>query len=127
MKLAGEAEQKMKTEGEAPARPLRVPKEDPKMKLQPLTQFEVNQPLMSWTRDRYGSVPSCMGANVDLRASRRQPLFMNALELDPHLAHAANVGAGVDHAPLKGMFLPNKLEAMLTGFDNGKERAAVMT
>ena len=50
-----------------------------------------------------------------------------ALELGPHLAHAAKAGVGVDRAPLKDMFLPNKLEAMLTGFDNGKDRPAVMT
>lgn len=49
------------------------------------------------------------------------------LELGPHLAHAANVGAGVDRAPFKDMFLPNKLEAMLSGFDNGEDRPAVMT
>lgn len=49
-----------------------------------------------------------------------------AIELGPHLAHGAQVGAGVDGVPFKDMFLPAKLEAMLTGFDNGKERPAVM-
>lgn len=49
-----------------------------------------------------------------------------ALELGPHLAHGAQAGAGVDGVPFKDMFLPAKLEAMLTGFDNGKERPAVM-
>ena len=53
------------------------------MKLQPLTQFEVNQPLMSWTprpvMRRMAAFQAAIGANVDLRASRRQPLFTNTL------------------------------------------------
>ena len=50
-----------------------------------------------------------------------------ALELGPLLANGAQVGAGLDSVPFKNMFLTQKLEAMLAGFDNGKDRPAVMT
>lgn len=53
------------------------------MKIQTLTQFEVNQPLISWTprpvMQRMAEFQAAIGANVDLRASRRQPLFTNTL------------------------------------------------
>ena len=50
-----------------------------------------------------------------------------ARELGAHLAHSAKVGVGVDSVPFAKMFLPEKLEAMLTGFDAGKDSPAVMS